>query len=132
MLCPLPLVKVIMPPPSPPSFSLCYASLPVLPSHKAALDLHFCQGNWSIWLLPRYNSTPPPSLILPYHPSLTPHRAHFQISHIPLSLHFCSLFLTKRLISAGKCSTLVHESTCGLMALLSHYMPFPWNLFMLC
>lgn len=27
-------------------------SLSLLPSHKAAFDLHFCQGNWSIWLLP--------------------------------------------------------------------------------
>lgn len=44
-----------------------------------------------------------------------------------LVLHFCCLSLTKRLISARKCYTSVHESTGGLMALLSQYMPFLWT-----
>lgn len=56
--CPLLLVKVIIPPRSP-AVQL-FPSLPVLPSYKSVLDLHFCHGKWSIWLVPRYN--PPPCL----------------------------------------------------------------------
>lgn len=61
------------------------------------------------------------SLILPCCPSRSPSRACFQISHI----NSCSLCLTKRLVSAWKGYTSVHESTCGLMALRFYYLLFP-------
>jgi len=118
--CPWLLVKVIMPPP-PLHLSLYICGfLPVLPSHKAALDLHFRQGNWSIWLLPYYNSTPPPSL--PY-PAIPPIFNSLQSPFTDLlhsALHFLSLSLTKRLISAGNCYTSVHESTCGSSHITCH------------
>lgn len=89
-------------------------SLPVLPRHKAALDLHFCQGNWSIWLPVRCNIySLRTSVSLPYHLSYSPYRAHFKVPCMLPSLHRCSLSLTKCLIFTWKCFTLVHESTCS-------------------
>lgn len=58
LLCPpSPLVKVLMCPFAFPPYP------PVFFSHKAPLDLHSCQGNWSICRPPHY-STPPPSVVV--------------------------------------------------------------------
>lgn len=66
---------------------------------------------------------------LPY-PTIPPifYSLQSPFSHLPLSatafvFHFCSFLLTKCLILAGNCYTSV--PTCCLMALFSHYMPFP-------
>lgn len=94
---PLRLVKVIILPPSPPSFSLRLGlSFLRCLSHKAALDLHFCQGNWSIWLLPHYNSAPPPSPY-PCHATrlLLPTEPIFRSPTSRRPPRFRSLFLTK-------------------------------------
>ena len=114
--CPLRLVKVIILPPSPPSFSLYVcASLSCFAFH---IKLHLtsisvketgASGSCPITtqhLLPPLIPAMPPvfySLQSPF--SDLPHPA------VPLA--FAPSFWQKRLISGGECYTSAHEPTCG-------------------
>lgn len=114
MLCPLSLVKAMILSPSSPSFSLCLGLSPRAAFTESCTWPPFLSRKLEhLAPAPLQFNTLPNFLTLPYLPSYTPHRAHFQILHSLLFLHFCS------------------PSTCGLMplhfpllTLQSCFMPF--------
>lgn len=111
------LVKVMIPPPSPPSFR--FMSSPLSPRrlhikpHLTSISVKETGASGCCLATtqcpPRFSSL----LFLPYLPSYGPYRAHFQLPHVPPCLHSRRLSLTKRLISARTCYSFAHKSTCS-------------------